>query len=246
MRPILFSSFVTVSFALVGALNYSPSASAKVAPSARTDAFKYPVDVSPLSRDNTYLRASIAPDFWALMPYLSNQKTNSDCSVATAVTLLNGMRRFKELKIDEMLLTPESILKRTRDKVWSEATAEDGGGISLTQFSQVLEKAFRAHAIDNANVKPVPFGDFNVAQLEKELIGDEASNRDFLIINFDQGFVMEDESVGHFALVGAYDAKKKRVLVLDPNKDWYEPYWVPLVKLYRSMAEDRGYIKVTY
>ena len=34
-------------------------------------------------------------------------------------------------------------------------------------------------------------------------------------------------SYGHIAPVGAYDEPNRRVLVMDPDRAWYEPYWIP-------------------
>ena len=210
---------------------------------------KYPSDVVPLSRANGFFRNNDAPDFWALMPYHTGQTTNSACSLATATILLNGMRRNVPLGQGDPLLTGESILDRTADKAWKKATDEDGGGVSLEQFASILRKAFKAHGFAAAGADAV-YQSSNFAsgelEFERDLIKDAGSARDFIILNFDQGYVMDDVSVGHFAIVGAYDKATRRILILDPDRDWYEPYWAPIGKVYRSMAETRGYIRVTY
>ena len=40
----------------------------------------------------------------------------------------------------------------------------------------------------------------------------------------------------HVSAIGAYDAAKKRVLLFDVDREWYEPYWVPDVELLTAMA----------
>jgi hypothetical protein len=53
------------------------------------------------------------------------------------------------------------------------------------------------------------------------------------------------------APIAAYDQKNSRVLVLDPDREWYEPYWVSEDSLLTGMATEdttahafRGYIKI--
>jgi hypothetical protein len=38
------------------------------------------------------------------------------------------------------------------------------------------------------------------------------------------------------APVAAYDAEKRRVLLLDPDREWYEPYWVADETLLAGLA----------
>ena len=56
-------------------------------------------------------------------------------------------------------------------------------------------------------------------------------------------------NVGHFAPVGAFDGK--RVLVFDPDREWYEPYWVPEDVFYDGVTDSKadsvksgGYIRI--
>jgi hypothetical protein len=86
----------------------------------------------------------------------------------------------------------------------------------------------------------------------KELLNkNEKSSSDFIVPLFWQAdFTGDPEgSVGHFAPVAAYDGK--RVLIFDPDREWYEPYWVPeevfLTGISNSKADSikaGGYIRV--
>jgi len=56
---------------------------------------------------------------------------------------------------------------------------------------------------------------------------------------------------GHFSPLGAYDAARDRVLILDVYRVELEPYWVPAVRLFEGMAtinraggDPRGYLTV--
>ena len=62
-------------------------------------------------------------------------------------------------------------------------------------------------------------------------------DRSFVVANFLQNELTGDPegAVGHVAPVAAFDAKAGRVLVLDTDRDYYEPYWVSEAAFIRSM-----------
>jgi hypothetical protein len=66
----------------------------------------------------------------------------------------------------------------------------------------------------------------------------EASDADLIVVNFLQSTLTGDPdgAVGHYAPIAAYDAERRRALILDPDRDWYEPYWVPEAALIEAMA----------
>ncbi len=213
--------------------------------------YKYPADVKSLSTDNSYLRRSPAPDYWKLDGFLVKQFTNSACSVAAVTIVLNGARGTTALEQSETLLTQKTVLKTTDLGEWTAATATDGGGVSLKLLESYAQAALIKHGFINAKVERVSMaqnnGTIDIAQFRKDLVENERSLRDSIVVNFDQSYVMENsDPVGHFASVGAYDAATDRVLILDPDKDWYEPYWVPTRKLFEAMGTTRGYLKFIF
>jgi hypothetical protein len=60
------------------------------------------------------------------------------------------------------------------------------------------------------------------------LVQNEKSAKNFLIANFLPSEYTGDPegTVGHLSPVAAYDAKQKRVLIFDSDRQYYEPYWV--------------------
>jgi hypothetical protein len=91
-------------------------------------------------------------------------------------------------------------------------------------------------------------------RLRRLLIENERSACDFVIINFLQSVATGDPAgaVGHVAPVGAYDAAKNRILLFDPDRQWYEPYWISEETLLAAMATKdpvsgraRGWVQVT-
>ena len=47
----------------------------------------------------------------------------------------------------------------------------------------------------------------------------------------------DPEGPAHVATVGAYDEKSRSVLVLDPDREWYEPYWTSVDALFEAIAD---------
>ena len=73
-----------------------------------------------------------------------------------------------------------------------------------------------------------------------------------IALNFDGAPVYGQADYGHFSPAAAYDANRDRVLVLDVDRGWHEPYWVPvdimlaaLATLSRKDGTPRGYLEVT-
>ena len=42
------------------------------------------------------------------------------------------------------------------------------------------------------------------------------------------------------AAVGGYDEISKKVLILDPDRKWYEPYWAPEDTVFEAVADSRS------
>ena len=91
------------------------------------------------------------------------------------------------------------------------------------------------------------------AGLESALAGGETAPADnFVLINALQSALIGDgEPTGHMSVVGAWDAKRQRVLVLDVDSRAPMPYWVAIESLIAAMAtqddvtgEGRGYVLV--
>ena len=83
------------------------------------------------------------------------------------------------------------------------------------------------------------------------MIENEKSPNDFIVANFNQKVFTVDTDAGHIAPVGAYDAEKRRVLILDPDREWYEPYWVSEERFIEGMNtkdsennQFRGYLVI--
>jgi hypothetical protein len=231
------------------------SLSCQAAPAEEPPRPKYGQQARRLFLDREYLREHEAADFWALMGYYLPQRNDSSCSLASAVMVLNALRAAEALSAADEMVTQESLLRRVGSPAWTERTADGGPGVSLDQFAELLEQALGKYEIEGrVEVAHIERDDEDALRnLREVLAANEASAGDFLIANFLQSeFTGDPEgAVGHMAPVAAYDAEAGRVLLFDPDRRWYEPYWVTVETLLAGMAtrdaeggSARGYLRV--
>ena len=197
-----------------------------------------------------------APDFWALISYYSAQQDERSCSVASSAMLLNALRSGRQLSAAEPLITQPELLRRVGVDAWKTAVAPGGEGVSLDELGSNLERALAAYQLEGAKVEVVHVADTSAetrSRLRAMLTQNEQSASDLVLANFLQSVYTGDPegAVGHIAPVGAYDAVRRRVLILDPDRQWYEPYWVPEDVFLQGLAtrdetsgKPRGYVRV--
>jgi hypothetical protein len=212
-------------------------------------------ELIPLRMDHAYLRGAPDSAYWSIAPHLIQQSTESSCSLATAVMLLNAVRgREGHLRIGEPV-SEASLLGRLGDAAWQAAVAQDGSGLSLTELGAAMERALLSYdCADTWSVTIAPVTDAGAAttDLRAALIAMENGNAGFAAANFHLDlFYGDGVDVGHFSPIGAYDAARDLVLMLDVYKKDYEPMWAPLPHLAKAMAtlshktgEPRGYATV--
>ena len=97
----------------------------------------------------------------------------------------------------------------------------------------------------------LPHAADGLARFRHALQTSEAAPGRFVIANFYMAAVIGRGDYGHFSPIGAYDAARDRVLILDVYRVEFEPYWVPAERLFEGMAtvnradgEPRGYLTV--
>jgi hypothetical protein len=188
-----------------------------------------------------HIQQTPAPDYWALMPYYQAQPNESACSLAAVCMLMNGLRVREKLHANEPLVTPTNLLEKLNHAPWSAAVAKEGYGVSLDELADIVRSSLSTYGLKNYRVEAIHIEKASAAELSglrKRLADNEESDQDFLIANFLQSSLTGDPegSVGHFAPVAAYDARLGRVLILDPDRQWYEPYWVSDQTLLAGMA----------
>jgi hypothetical protein len=212
-------------------------------------------DLVPLRLDHAYLRGAPESVYWSIAPHLIQQATDSSCSLATAVMLLNAVRgREGHLRIGGAV-SEDRLLDRLGDEFWRACVAAEGNGLSLTEFAAAMERALAAYECAGAwsvAITPVTDAASAIDALRATLTKMEREGGAFVAANFHLDLLYGDGvDVGHFSPVGAYDAARDLVLMLDVYKKDYEPMWAPLPRLAAAMAtashkmgEPRGYAVV--
>jgi hypothetical protein len=210
--------------------------------------------LSPLSRDHTYIQKNPAPAYWALSPYLLHQHTDCSCSLATATMLLNGARAMDGVAEIGKFVSERGLLERMADPEWEKGiTPPDGGGASLAELREKLTRALALYALSGWSVEHCIVETADTATAETfraQLTAMEQDGDRLLAGNYHLATTYGDSwDIGHFSPIGAYDAATDRVLLLDVWKADYEPTWVDRMRLLTGMVPtspltgtSRGYL----
>lgn len=244
---------VGFSISILGSLSTTPFSRAAEKTSIQP---KYGHSAVRLFHAREYLRNHEAPDFWALMPYYIHQFSDRACSVASSTMVVNACRAQAELTASDELVTQGMLLRRVAHPRWQEAIQEGGEGVTIEDLGGYLAEALKKFTPDDYKVEAVRVAandDGLRDRVHEMLVENERSDDDFVVVFFWQATFTDDPEgeTGHVAPLAAYDEENERALVFDPDRDWYEPYWVPLDTLVAGMArvdpdtgKPRGYIWV--
>jgi hypothetical protein len=234
-------------FAMRPAMAEKPSALQELRP-------KYGSQAVRVFHARDYLKKHEAPDFWALMPYYVHQFNERACSAASTTMVVNAARAQVDLTSADELVSQRMLLKQVSHPRWANAIEPGGEGVTIEDIGGYLKEGLEKFTPDVYDVEAVRVNpnDPNLRErVRSMLIENEQTDDDFIIVVFWQATFTDDPEgeTGHVAPLAAYDAELDRALVFDPDRDWYEPYWVPLDTLLAGMAKrdpetgrTRGYI----
>ncbi len=213
----------------------------------------------PLSQAPEYFRSgAAAPDYWAMAGFYVPQFNGAACSVASVTMALNAARASLSKTSEDKVILQEALLKQMGGE-WKKRVAPTLGlsgvrGVTLDLLAEFAQAAFRRNGFPEAQAVAVrldPKFRTSLAQLQKDLEENEKSVTDFILANFDQKVFTDDSTAGHISPIAAYDSKLRRVLVMDPDREWYEPYWVSDQTLLEGMGTTdpesqklRGYVRI--
>lgn len=212
---------------------------------------RYAKGIVSIIQDHSYLRKHKAPFYWKISPYYLPQLTDSSCSIATATMVINALRIPQMRYANQKLATSASV--ESINNAWANDVKQGGRGVTLDQLGAFLTQALKTYNIDPVKVEVIHATSVKdiATKFHQALIAAETTGRISIIINFEQQFISGTEKVGHFAPVGAYDITTKRLLIMDPDREFFEPYWVSEHQILNSMATEdsethrnRGFIIV--
>jgi len=209
----------------------------------------------PLAQAPGYFKnaAHPAPDYWAMAGYYVPQFNGAACSVASVTMILNAARASLSKDSETKLVLQQALLDQVGGE-WKKRIAPTLGlsavrGVTLDLLAKFAQDAFVKNGFPKAQATVVR--NPSLQQLRNDLSQNETSASDFMLINFDQKVFTDDSVAGHVAPIAAYDSQNRRVLVMDPDREWYEPYWVSDEVLLKAMATldpetgmARGYVRV--
>jgi hypothetical protein len=167
--------------------------------------------------------------------------------------IVNAARASKKLSSSDELVTQKGLLEKVKLEIWNQGVGISGRGIALDDYGALIEASLKAYGFSKAQVVTVHADDqagFK-KRIHQDLLLNEKSAQTFMIGNFLQSEFTGDPdgAVGHYAPISAFDAKEKRVLIFDPDRQYYEPYWVSESTLIKGMntldpanKKTRGYL----
>ena len=180
----------------------------------------------PIEQATGYLRSHRAPDYWAISPFYIAQDTDSACSAASIAILLNALRGVPP-RADVDLVTQTGLRARLGDARWTAETAQDGSGVTFAEFVKAVTESLHTYGFANDEIqvfKPANASHESLARLQHLLGANEHSGKDIALLYFNQGVLTGDWDGPHVSPIGAYDAHRGRVLVMDVDRRFYVPY----------------------
>ncbi|MBC7386104.1 MAG: hypothetical protein H7301_08095 [Cryobacterium sp.] len=227
------------------------------APTEKVVKKKYGPTATRLFDAHEYVRKNAAPDYWALSPYYDPQMNGAACSLASVTMVVNAARASMPLTASDELATQPNLLKKVNSSVWNEGVAKGTTGVDLDQLGVLVGQSLKAYGLEPLKIEVVHVDSTTDAMMKKVrsvLEQNEKNASDFVIANFQQSDYTGDPegAIGHIAPVAAYDRKAKKVLVMDVDRQYYEPYWVSEETFLKGMATKdsggknfRGFVYVT-
>lgn len=169
-------------------------------------------------------------DYWQLAPNFAAQITQSYCSVASAVTVLNAMPISKPVDpayapyayfTQTNFFTPEVV------KIISPQTVL-AMGMTREQMAETLSR----QGVKAISIAGDTLSEEGLRTLLKKALGDDGQ---FVLANYYRANLGQVGG-GHWSALAAYDAQSDSVLILDVAKYKYPPAWVSISILQQAIA----------
>lgn len=178
------------------------------------------------------LRARIPADadFWRLSTTFAVQSTQTYCSIASAITVLNAMPAKKPVDpayapfayfTQSNYFTPDVI------KVISPQTV-----LAMGMTREQMVETLTLHGVKAKTISGDTLNDEELRTLLRNTLGDDGQ---FVLVNYFRANVGQVGG-GHWSVLAAFDAQSDSVLVLDVAKYKYTPVWVGISTLRQAIA----------
>ncbi len=200
------------------------------AASARADAIPDVVYWDAPAAKGMRARIPADADFWALSPELAVQQTQTYCSVASAITVLNAMPIRKPV---DPTYTPYGYFTQSNyftpevAKIISPQTVL-AQGMTREEMVKTLEQ----HGVKAKSIAGDSVTDESLRTLLQKTLGDDGQ---FVLVNYLRQSLGQVGG-GHWSVLAAYDAQSDHVLILDVAKYKYLPVWASTRTLHDAIA----------
>ncbi len=168
-------------------------------------------------------------DFWQLSATFATQQTQSYCSVASAITVLNAMPVKKPVDptyAPYAFFTQSNFFTPEVSKVISAQTVLKQG---MTREEMV--KTMSLQGVKAETIAGDTLNDDSLRALLQKALGNDGK---FVLANYLRQ-VLGQVGGGHWSVLAAYDAASDRVLILDVAKYKYAPEWVAISALQKAI-----------
>ncbi|MFZ5570667.1 MAG: phytochelatin synthase family protein [Thermodesulfobacteriota bacterium] len=181
-----------------------------------------------------------------LLDHFVPQFNASSCSVASTAIVLNSARSLMGIGGNDHPITQQQILEGVAAVHWKERVSENGyqgrRGLPLDLLGEAVEGAFRHFHVPYREIRtvsltqPVRHARFRKQELVYRLRQFATRGDCFIIAHFSQGVFVKGLHLPHISPVGAFDAKRNRLLILDVDPDQVSPYWVSFQTFFEGLS----------
>jgi hypothetical protein len=184
------------------------------------------------SETGKILRARIPADadYWQLSPTFAVQNTQSYCSVASAITVLNAMPIKKPVDpayAPYAYFTQRNYFTPEVTKVISPQTV-----LTMGMTREQMAETLALHGVKVKSIAGDTLNDEGLRTLLQQALGDDGQ---FVLVNYFRANLGQVGG-GHWSVLAAYDAQTDSVLILDVAKYKYPPVWVGINTLRQAIS----------
>jgi hypothetical protein len=169
-------------------------------------------------------------DYWQLIPSFAVQVTQSYCSVASAVTVLNAMPIKKPVDptfAPYAYFTQSNFFTPDVAKVISPQTV-----LAIGMTREEMAETLSRQGVSAKSIAGDTFDDQSLRTLLQKALGDDGQ---YVLANYLRTNLGQFGG-GHWSVLAAYDAQSDSVLILDVAKYKYPPVWVGIGTLRQAIA----------
>ena len=169
-------------------------------------------------------------DYWQLAPNFTAQNTQSYCSVASAITVLNSMPIEKPVDptyAPYAYFTQSNFFTPEVTKVISPQTV-----LAIGMTREEMAETLSRQGVSARSIAGDTFNDESLRTLLQKALGDDGQ---FVLANYYRANLGQVGG-GHWSALAAYDAQSDSVLILDVAKYKYPPAWVGITTLRQAIA----------